>query len=145
MITCWNESSNKVFLVTVILMCWGIDNCWEGKKRKRTKQIQILDNLNYLYTSEHQRLSLHIQLQETRVPTVKQHGDKERFNNHLAAFLMGDNKANQHLLNSTYLTPEPEVLHFGFEVPDIGYLWPILTVEQTRRTIFNVHSTSMFS
>lgn len=39
--------------------------------------------------------------------------------------------------DGTYLTPEPEVLHFGFEVPDIGYLWPILTVEKTRRTTFS--------
>lgn len=49
---------------------------------------------------------------------------------------MADNKARQHLLCSTYLTPEPEVLHFGFEVPDIGYLWPILTVENDQKNHF---------
>lgn len=31
---------------------------------------------------------------------------------------------------STDLTPEAEILHFGFKIPDVGYLWPILTVEK---------------
>ena len=36
----------------------------------------------------------------------------------------------------TYLTPEAEVLHFGFKVPDIGNLRPILTVENHKNTSF---------
>lgn len=45
--------------------------------------------------------------------------------------------------NSTYLTPESEVLHFGFEVPDIGYLWPILTVEKDHLPDKQLHRYSI--
>lgn len=40
-ITCWNESSNKVLRETLILMCWGIDNCW-GKGKTKQKQFKYL-------------------------------------------------------------------------------------------------------
>lgn len=36
--TCWKESSNSVFLETVILMCWGIASCWEKQKQKKQKK-----------------------------------------------------------------------------------------------------------
>lgn len=35
--TCWKESSKRVFLVTVILMCWGIDSCW--RKREKSEAL----------------------------------------------------------------------------------------------------------
>lgn len=74
------------------------------------------------------------------MPMVKQQADKERSNNLLADFIMEDDEVFQNLLcwDCTYLTPESEVLHFGFEVPDVGYLWSILTVEKTRKTIFKL-------
>lgn len=34
--TCWKESSKRVFLVTVILMCWGIDSCWRKRENVRS-------------------------------------------------------------------------------------------------------------
>lgn len=37
-----------------------------------------------------------------------------------------------HLVWSTNLTPEPEVLHFGLKVPYICYLRPIFTVGETQ-------------
>lgn len=36
-------------------------------------------------------------------------------------------------LSSTYLTPESEVLHFGFKVPDVCDLWSILSVEEKKQ------------
>lgn len=30
--TCWKESSNRVFLDTLILTCWGIASCWRKEK-----------------------------------------------------------------------------------------------------------------
>lgn len=48
-----------------------------------------------------------------------------------------DHKAKVHteLNKGTYLTPEPEVLHFSFKIPDIGYLWAIFTVRKDKQII----------
>lgn len=49
-----------------------------------------------------------------------------------------------------YLTPEPEVLHFGFKIPDIGYLRAILTVEKIEKlyiwnkSALSVHFSFLF-
>lgn len=41
----------------------------------------------------------------------------------------------------SYLTPEPEVLHFGFKIPHVSYLWPVLTVDkEQKKNTFSVHS-----
>lgn len=45
---------------------------------------------------------------------------------------------------STYLTPESEVLHFGFKVPDVRDLWPVLSVEIKNIDIYKCKNCAHF-